>query len=45
MASGPQPDAGGEPPNSSSAMRWVDLEFERFSRLTLTYGEQLTGCA
>jgi hypothetical protein len=39
---GPHRDSGDEPADIGKAIRYVDLEFERFSRVTLTFGEQLS---
>lgn len=38
----PEPDICGPSPEFSSKIKYVDLEFERISRVTLTHGEQVT---
>lgn len=38
----PEPDICGPSRDFSSNIKYVDLEFERISRLTLTHGEQVT---
>ena len=39
---GPRPDDVGQGRHFVDQLRYVDLEFEKISRVTLTYGEQVT---